>query len=375
MRRPWTRAVAVGVCAAVTAVGLATSAGAQATDGQAVPVGVVTAERKAINQSADFVGRIDAINKVEVRARVKGFLDEVLFTEGDTIKAGAALYQIEKGLFEADVEQAQGALERAKAALTLAGLQRQRAEDLLARNSGTVVARDQAIAEENSAKGSVLSAEASLATARINLGYTRIASPIDGKIGKTAITKGNVVGPDSGVLATIVSQDPMYVSFPISQRALTEAAEKGGKRSADELTVSLRFSDGTTYDQTGRMNFIDVTVNRSTDTVLARATMPNPNGLLIDGQFVRVTLQTATPEEKVLVPQSALIADQQGTYVFVVEDGKAAVRRVVPNVSIGADIVIESGLKGGELVIVEGLQGVRAGTAVRATPVQPVGRS
>ena len=355
--------------------GLALPAYAQPTGGETVPVGVVKAERRPVNQSADFVGRIDAINKVEVRARVKGFLDQVLFTEGQDIESGAALYQIEKGLFEADVESAQGALDKAKATLTLAGLQRQRAEDLLARASGTVVARDQAIAEELSAKGGVLSAEANLSTARINLGYTKIVSPIAGKIGKTAITKGNVVGPDTGVLATIVSQDPMYVSFPISQRVLTEAAEKGGKRSADELTVSLKFSDGATYDQTGRMNFIDVSVNRSTDTVLARATIPNPNGALIDGQFVRVSLQTATPEEKVLIPQSALIADQQGTYVFVVDDGKAAVRRVVPSTSVGADIVIESGLKGGELVIVEGLQGVRAGTAVRATPVQPMGRS
>lgn len=363
------------VCAAMLVCGLAVPVYAQQASTEVVPVGVVKAERRAISQAADFVGRIDAIDKVEVRARVKGYLEGVLFKEGDEIKSGDALYAIEKGLFEADVEQAQGALERAKAALTLASLQRQRAEDLLARNSGTVVARDQTIAEENSAKGAVLSAEANLATAKINLGYTRITSPIDGKVGRTAITKGNVVGPDSGTLTTIVSQDPMYVTFPISQRALSEAAAKGGKRSADELTVSIKFSDGSTYDQTGKMNFIDVVVNRSTDTVLARASMANPNGLLIDGQFVRVTLQTAETEEKVLIPQSALIADQQGTYVFIVEDGKAVVRRVDVSASVGADIVVDAGLKGGELIIVEGLQGIRQGAAVRATPVQPVGRS
>jgi membrane fusion protein (multidrug efflux system) len=357
------------------ACGLAVPVYAQQASTGAVPVGVVKAERRAISQSADFVGRIDAVNKVEVRARVKGYLDGVLFKEGDEIKTGDALYAIEKGLFEADVEQAQGALERAKAALTLAGLQRQRAEDLLARNSGTVVARDQTVAEELSAKGAVLSAEANLATAKINLGYTKITSPIDGKVGRTAITKGNVVGPDSGTLTTIVSQDPMYVTFPISQRVLTEAAAKGGKRSPDELTVAIKFSDGSTYDQTGKMNFIDVVVNRSTDTVLARASMPNPKGLLIDGQFIRVTLQTADTEDKVLIPQSALIADQQGTYVFIVEDGKAVVRRVSVSASIGAEIVVDEGLKGGELVIVEGLQGIRPGAAVRATPVQPFGRS
>ncbi|RAI39432.1 efflux RND transporter periplasmic adaptor subunit [Rhodoplanes roseus] len=363
------------VCAAVVAFGLAGPVYAQQSGGEAVPVGVVKAERRPINQSIDFVGRVDAVNKVEIRARVKGFLDAVQFKEGDEIKTGAPLYAIEKGLFEADVESAQGALDKAKASLTLAGLQRQRAEDLLARSSGTQVARDQAIAEELSAKGSVLSAEASLATARINLGYAQISSPIDGKVGRTAITKGNVVGPDSGVLTTIVSQDPMYVTFPISQRALTEAAENGGRKSADELIVSIKFSDGSTYDQTGRMNFVDVTVNRTTDTVLARASIPNPRGQLIDGQFVRVSLQTVQPEEKVLIPQSALIADQKGTYVFIVDDGKAAVRRVTVSASVGADIVVDSGLSGGELIIVEGLQGVRAGIAVRATPVQPVGRS
>lgn len=362
------------ICAAAIGLGLVLPAYAQ-SGADPIPVGVATAERRAINQSADFVGRVDAIDKVEIRARVKGFLEAVQFKEGDRIKTGDPLYAIEKGLFAADVEQAQGALERAKASLALASLQRQRAEDLLARSSGTVVARDQAIAEETSAKGAVLSAEANLATAKINLGYTAITSPIDGKVGRTALTKGNVVGPDTGVLTTIVSQDPMYVTFPISQRELLEAANRGGKRSPEELTVSLRFSDGSTYDQTGKMNFIDVSVNRSTDTVLARATIANPDGRLIDGQFVRVTLQTATAEEKVLVPQAALIADQQGVYVFVVEDGKAAVRRLTVSSSIGPDVVVDSGLKGGELVIVQGLQGVRPGVPVRANPTQPVGRS
>src|SRR5436190_4760186 len=201
----------------------------QASAGGAVPVGVVKADRKPIAKNLYFVGRVEAVNKVEVRARVKGFLEEVLFKEGDLAQAGAPLYQIEKGLFEADVQQAQGALERSKAAYDLAVIQLQRAEELFTKQAGTAVARDQARAQEQQAKGAVLTDEANLETAKINLGYTRITAPVTGKIGRTMLTKGNVVGPDSGVLTIIVSQDPMYVTFPVSQREGLKYREEGGK--------------------------------------------------------------------------------------------------------------------------------------------------
>ncbi|NJL08244.1 MAG: efflux RND transporter periplasmic adaptor subunit [Methylacidiphilales bacterium] len=348
---------------------------AQAQGGTEVPVGVVKAEMRPVAQQADFVGRVEAIDRVDVRARVKGFLWEVRFKEGDAIKAGDPLYTIEKGQFQAAVDQSQGALERAKAALTLASLQRARAEDLYAKKVGTEVARDQTVAEETSAKGAVLSAEADLANANINLGYTDITSPISGKVGRTIITKGNVVGPDSGVLTTIVSQDPMYITFPVSQRDFLRAAERGGRPDLQGIKVLIRFADGKLYDQVGQINFINVTVDRSTDTVLARASIPNPRGALIDGQFVQVELEAAKPEERVVVPQAALIADQQGLYVFIVEDGKAVVRRIKAGSEVGSDVVISEGLTGGELVVVQGLQGLRPGASVRATPVQPVGRS
>ena len=196
-------------CLVVVLMSLVTPlAHAQGGEPAAVAVGTVYAEREPITKTADFVGRIEAINRVEIRARVKGYLDAVLFKEGDLIKEGQPLYRIEKGLFEAAVEQAAGALERAKASLTLAGLQRKRAEDLLAKASGTVVARDRAVAEEGQAKGAVMADEANLLTAKINLGYTDITAPIAGKIGRTSLTKGNVVGPESGPLTTIVSQNP-----------------------------------------------------------------------------------------------------------------------------------------------------------------------
>ncbi|MEZ5785472.1 MAG: efflux RND transporter periplasmic adaptor subunit [Xanthobacteraceae bacterium] len=368
---------ALGALGVAFALVLALPSRAQQSQEQgAVAVGTVYAELKPVADTADFVGRIEAIERVEIRARVKGFLEAVLFKEGDLVKEGQPLYHIEKGQFEAAVEQAKGALERSKAALALAELQRKRAEELLKRNAGTEVARDQAVAEEAGAKGAITTDEANLRNAEINLGYTDIVSPIAGKVGRTNVTKGNVVGPDSGPLTTIVSQDPMYVTFPVSQREFLETTADGQKREAGSLKVRIRFSDGSLYDQVGVINFVDVSVDKTTDTVNVRATIPNPRGVLIDGQLVRVIIESGKPEERVLIPQSALIADQQGVYVFVVEDGKAAVKRLKLGGESGTDVVVEEGLAAGAQVIVEGLQGVRPGVAVRASPMpQSVGRT
>jgi membrane fusion protein (multidrug efflux system) len=337
------------------------------------PVGTIMAERKAVAETFDFVGRVEAVDRVQINARVKGFLEAVLFKEGDVVKEGDPLYRIEQGLFQASVEQAQGALERSKASKVLTTIQLDRAEQLVKTQAGTVVARDQAKAADDQADGAVLTDEANLKTAKINLDYTDIRSPIAGKIGRTNITKGNVVGPESGALTLIVSQDPMYVTFPVSQRDLLQAQKT--RRGANIKDVHIRFSDGSTYEEAGTINFVDVTVDKATDTVTVRATMPNPKGVLIDGQFARVILESGTSEERVLVPQAALIADQEGVYVFVVEDGKATVKRVKPGAASGPDVIIEGGLSGGEPVIVQGLQDVRPGMPVRAVPLPAVGRS
>ncbi|AWN44370.1 efflux RND transporter periplasmic adaptor subunit [Methylobacterium durans] len=338
----------------------------------ALPVGTVVAERRAIDKAHDFVGRVEAVSRVEVRARVTGFLDAVLFKEGELIKDGAPLYRIEPDLFEAAVKQAEGTLERSRAAETLAKIQLNRAQELLDRNSGTVVARDQARAALHQAKGAVTGDEASLETARINLGYTQISAPIAGKVGRTSVTKGNVVGPDSGVLTSIVSQDPMYVTFPVSQREFLRYQQGGDRPDRSKVGVRIRFQDGSEYGQVGRVDFVNISVDRATDTVVVRAVMPNPAGALRDGQLVRVALQVGAPEQKVVVPQAALIADQGGVYVFAVEDGRAVTKRVKPGPGgTGPDAVIEEGLSGGELVIVDGLQRVRPGIPVRANPIGP----
>jgi membrane fusion protein, multidrug efflux system len=357
--------------------GLCLPAGAQTKpEPPAVPVGVVTADKKPVTKALDFVGRVQAVNRVEIRARVTGYLEEVRFKEGDLIKEGTPLYSIEKGLFEAAVGQAEGALERSKSNKTLTEVQLQRAEDLLAKNAGTAVARDQALAADESAKGQVMIDEANLQTAKINLGYTSITAPVTGKVGKTNITKGNVVGPDSGALTVIVSQDPMHVSFPVSQREFLRAQETEKKIDITGIKVALRFADGSSYKQAGQINFVDVSVDRSTDTISVRANFPNPDFALVDGQLVRVGLEAGQPEEKIVIPQAALISDQEGVYVFIASDGKAVIRRVKPAGESGAGVIIDQGLSGGELVIVEGTQTLRPGSPVRPSPLPPApGRS
>lgn len=331
-------------------------------------VGVVAAQDREVTRAADFVGRAEAIGKVDIRARVKGYLKSVNFKDGQAVKVGDPLYEIEPDLFKADVASAEGALARAEASKVLSALQLKRAQELLTKQAGTAVQRDQAAAADQESAGAILTARANLDTARINLGYTTITSPIDGRIGKTNVTVGNVVGPDSDTLATVVSEDPIYVSFPVSQREFLHAS---GDAKVDLKTIgaTLTFSDGSAYDQKGRVDFVDVKVDRATDTITMRATFPNPQERLKDGQLVRVRLELEKPRMQVVAPQSALLADRDGVYVFVVEDGKALQRRVKTGGEAGNDIIIADGLKAGEPIIVEGLTNVRPGAPVLASPV------
>ena len=253
------------------------AAAAQTAAPQAIPVGTVAVANRAVTKSLTVVGRIAAVDRVDLIARVDGFLDEVSFTEGDRVAAGDLLYRIEPGQFEADVRAAQGALDQRRAEKDLADLQLARAQELMEKNTGTVVARDQAKAEADRSAGAVETAEAQLATARIKLGYTEIRAPIAGRIGLTTLTKGAVVGPSSGVLATIVSDDPMHVVFPVSAREFLRQSKSGEPIDPNSIKVSVRSSDGTIYPERGVIDFIDVTVDRATDTVQVRAAFANPD--------------------------------------------------------------------------------------------------
>jgi membrane fusion protein, multidrug efflux system len=356
------------VRAAFLLVSFAVALPANAQQG-APSVGTIYAQRKPIARTTGFVGRVAAIDSVQIRARVTGYLEAVLFKEGDFVKKGDPLYRIEQDQFQAAVKQAQGALDRSRAAKALAEIQLKRSTLLLSQKSIAAETVDQDRAADLRAQGQILSDQANLDVANINLGYTNIVAPVAGKVSKTNITAGNVVGPNSGPLTLVVSQDPMYVTFPVSQRDLLQARLSGQEADIKNVKVKIRFADGTTYDQEGKVNFIDVSVDRATDTILARATMPNPKGVLVDGQLVTVTVEAGTPQQEVVVPQAALIADQEGVYVFAVEGGKAVVKRIKTGGEDGANVIVSSGLKGGEQIIVQGLQSIRPGQPVQASPL------
>ncbi|MBW8268423.1 efflux RND transporter periplasmic adaptor subunit [Caldovatus aquaticus] len=354
-------------------------------------VGVVTAIRQPVTERAEFVGRIEAINRVDLRARVTGFLQERLFDEGQEVQAGDLLFRIERAPYEAQLEQARANLASAQATLENARVALARARELRASGAGTQAQLDNAIAQERTASAGVLGAQAAVRVAEINLGYTEIAAPIDGKIGRATYSVGNVVGPQSEPLATIVSQHPMRVAFHVSQRQSLELRSRYDARGGIEATVvRVQLADGTLYPHAGRIDFIDTQVDRNTDTILVRAVIPNPPYQaspagpvraagareLIDGQFVTVFVEGAEPVQAVVIPRAAVLQDQGGNFVFVLGEGNRAERR---NVRLGrspAEVaVIEEGLAGGETVIVEGLQRVRPGQPVNPAPAAapPVG--
>jgi membrane fusion protein (multidrug efflux system) len=363
-------------------VAAAPVAQAQMGPGGPPAVGVVRAALTPIYQTSEYVGRVQAVSKITLRARVTGLLEERDFNEGEEVKKGQKLFVIEQPPYQAAVLQAQGQVLQAESSLRNARQNLTRSQTLLNTPAGqrSTVESDQASAGQG--QGAVLIAEADLQTAQINLGYTTIVSPIDGRIG-VSTDPGNVVAFTDAALATVVSEDPEYVLFPVSEvEASTLKSQYAGKGGLAALTVKLRLPDGTMYDKTGTIDFSDISVNSSTDTIDLRATVPNPpradtaslggDRTLVDGGFVTVILQSKSPEQQVTVPRGAVLADQQGYYVFVLGAGNKAERR---NITMGDSTallaVVASGLKAGETVVVDGVQRVHPGAPVKPLPYTP----
>jgi membrane fusion protein (multidrug efflux system) len=348
--------------------------GAAAAQGASPPpaVSVSPVVSRQVTATGDFIGRVVAIDKVDVVARVAGFIEQRNFTEGQQVKTGDLLFQIEQDTYKAAVDQQNANLAKAKATEINANLQLQRAQSLVKSESVPQSSVDQLAAAEESAKADILQAQALLEQAQINLGYTEIHSPINGRIGLANFTVGNLVGPTSGKLATIVSQDPIYVTFQASEadiiaykRRIAESTDKN-----PHVTIHIKLPDGSIYPQPGITNFLDVQVEADTDTVVVRAQLPNPGGALIPGGIVGVIVDRGAPRMSLVVPQSAVLLDQAGRYVMIVDDAKKVEqRRITTGVETGHDVVVTDGLKEGELIIVEGLQKVHSGQVVSATVV------
>lgn len=347
-------------------------------------VGVVRAQQTAITETSEFVGRVQAIERVSLTARVTAFLDQRLFIEGTEVKQGALLYRLERGPFEAALRQQEAAVADISARLANANIQLSRAQSLLATPAGQRSNVDDAITNQRSLAAQVLSAQAQLQVAQINLNYTEIKAPIAGKISRTNITPGNVVSPSSGVLATIVSQDPMYVLFPVSARSLTELQKRyAGQGGTNAVVIKLRMPDGSLYPLDGKIDYVEPTVSATTDTVMLRARVANPPRAndnagqeverpLIDGAFVTVVVEGIQPVMALGIPRKAVLSDQQGDYVYVVgADNKVELRRIQLGQSTPSTAVVAGGLKDGDMVVTEGVQRARPGMQVSPGPASP----
>ncbi|WFU32859.1 efflux RND transporter periplasmic adaptor subunit [Bradyrhizobium brasilense] len=363
------------------------AAGVSAAHAQAGPpgppaVGVFEAVKRPITETNEFLGRIEAPNRVNVVARVTAFLDKRNFVEGSEVKAGDLLYQLERGPFEADLASKKAQVAQLQATLVNAKLTTDRAKALMGGPAGQQSNVDAAVANQQSLEAQVQAAQAQVDLSQINLDYTMIHSPIDGRIGRTAVTEGNVVTPSSGTLTTIVSQDPMYVTFPVPVREALDLRDRYATRGGFKaVIIRLRLTDGRLYEKTGELNFVNNTIAQNTDTISLRGVIPNPSTYtsvaaggsvreLTDNEFVTVLLEGVQPVEVLAIPRSAVLSDQQGEYVYVVgADNKAEQRRIQLGQSTATIAAVTSGISLGDKVVVEGLQKVKPGEVVAPGPV------
>lgn len=348
-------------------------------------VGVARVEERPVTESSEYVGRLQAMDRVDITARVSAFLDQRLFVEGTEVAAGALLYRLERAPFEAIVAQQDAAVAQTQARVDQTDAAFARLEALQGTPAALRATFDDARANRLAAHAALDAARALLRTAQINQDYTEIRAPIAGKIGRAAVAAGNVVGPATGPLTTIVSQDPIYVVFPIPVRALmTLEARYAATGIFGAVVVRIRLPDGRIYNQEGKINYVDPSVTANTDTIVLRARIPNPvrrpaatagsaNGPvdreLIDGAFVGVSIQGAAPVNMVTIPRAAVLADVQGNYVWVIgAENKAERRAIQLGQSTPSLAVVAKGLSVGETVVVDGVQRVRPGAVVNPAP-------
>ncbi|PII38420.1 acriflavin resistance protein [Sinorhizobium meliloti CCBAU 01290] len=366
------------VLAAALSCGLLTTIGIVAGNAYAQqPPPAVTVAPAAImdlRESVDLTGKVVAVQKVDIRARVSGFLEKVNFEDGQKVSAGTVLYQVEDGAYRAALQEIDGSIAAAEAQRDLAVLERDRAQRLIATNTVAQATLDTANAQVKKAEADILRLKGSKQNAELNLSYTKIPAPFDGVVGLTTVDVGALVAPDSGSLVTLTRLDPIYVEFPVATSlyfSYRERVEKGEMSSGANVSITL--PNGTDYPQKGTIDFVASTVSQGTDTTV-RAEFPNPGGTLLDGTLVRVVLEQSDPQDVLAVPQQAVQRDQQGAFVMVVDaNSKVELRRVDVSRSSRGQAVVAKGLKEGENVITEGVGKVRPGIVVDAVAATTTG--
>ena len=331
----------------------------------AAPPQVIVAPvvEQPIRLSHDYIGKVVAFEKVELRARVTGVLVERAFAEGSDVKKGGLLFRIESDQYEARLASARAKVAGAQANLLRANQELARARQLGSTGVSSQAILDSRIATQAQAQAELLQAQAEVRTAEIDLDYTTITAPTDGRVGQATYSVGNLVKPDSDPLVLLVKMDPIHVKFSLSDKDLLHLE----KHEPDtEYVPTLRLADDTIYEAPGRFDFINNTIDAKTGTITVRAVFPNPKGLLIPDQFVTVIVHNDRPVTTRLVPQAAVREDQAGRYVLVVGAGdRVELRRIVIGSQVGTDWTVKDGLAVGDKVIVSGLQKVRPGMIVK----------
>jgi membrane fusion protein, multidrug efflux system len=328
----------------------------------ALPVTVVEVQPRDVPVTFEAVGRTEGSREVQVRARVAGILEKQLYTEGDSVKAGTTLFQIERAPFEIELAQARGALAQEIAKESLAAQEFERLKGLAERRAISQKEADQASSALEQERAAVQVARARVRQAELNLSYTTVTAPIEGITGRALQSIGSLVSPnnDTAILTSLTRGDPLWVRFALAEPEYARVRSGEGK----DAQVNLELADGTAYKEPARLNFSGSTVDPATSTVQLRAEVPNPRLELLPGQFVRVHVVAGT-QRAIVVPQPAVLQNEGGRFVWVVgPDGKAVQRPIRAGRWVGKDWVVLEGLKGGDSVIVDNLARLRPGATV-----------
>jgi membrane fusion protein (multidrug efflux system) len=376
---PWLAVVASALLVACSGQDAA-SGGAQAGGPPPPQVGVVTVEPHSVALTTELPGRLEASRVAQVRARAAGILHKRLFREGSDVKAGQPLFEIDAAPYRAALQSAQANLARAQAGLAQATAQAERFKPLVAANAISQQEYVNAVAAQKTAQADVAAGRAAVQTAQINLGYARVTAPISGRIGRALVTEGALVGQGEPTQLAVIQQiDPMYLNFTQSTSEvlrLRRAFAAGRlQRSGEGASVRVLLDDGSDYAHPAKLLFTDLAVDPTSGQVTLRAEVPNPEGLLLPGMYVRVRIGQAQLANAITLPQQAVTRTPQGDTVMVVgADNKPAPRTVNVGRAQQGQWVIEGGLKAGERVIVDGFQKMRPGAPVTPVPWRADGR-